>query len=221
MIDELFLIFDRALRAAEYLPMGDLIVDATLVAAPPQRLTRPEKEAGEPADAIWPGQAAKAAQKDLDTRWTVKTGRQRPSDGTRRQLPTITIPVFGTKNHVAIDRWYGFVRRAAVTDAACHDGSMLPEPVTSDNLAASAWADTAYRAAPLRRGWRGELGAGLADPPEETTGPADAAPHRPRQRADISSAREGRARLCSPEGAHGAVCADDRYQRFLPARLTP
>ena len=148
-IDDLFVAFEGALRAAGYLPMGGQIVDATLVSAPRQRLTRAEKEAaraGEPADAIWPGQPAKAAQKDLDARWTVKTGRQ---------LPAIAIPVFGDKNHVAIDRAWGFIRRSAVTDAACYDGSMLPELVTSDNLAAGVWADTAYRSAANE--------AGLAD----------------------------------------------------------
>ena len=151
VIDALFLAFDRALRGAGYLPMGGQIVDATLVAAPRQRLTRPEKEAaksGQPADMIWLEQPARAAQKDLGARWTVKTGRQ---------LPPIAIPVLGYKNHVAIDRRFGFIRRAAVTDAACHDGSMLSELVTSDNLAASVWADTAYRSA-ANEAWLASLG---------------------------------------------------------------
>jgi len=159
-INDLFVAFEGALRAAGYLPMGGQIVDATLVSGPRQRLTRAEKEAarvGEPADAIWPGQPAKAAQKDLDARWTVKTGRRRPPDGAGRQLPTIAIPVFGYKNHVAIDRAWGFIRRSAVTDAACYDDSMLPELVTSDNLAASVWADTAYRSA-ANEAWLADLG---------------------------------------------------------------
>ena len=159
-IDELFVAFEGARRAAGYLPMGGQIVDATLVSAPRQRLTRSEKaaaKAGEPADAIWPGQPAKAAQKDLDARWTVKTGRQRPPDDTGRQLPTLAIPVFRYKNHVAVDRAWGFIRRSAVTDAACYDGSMLQELVTSDNLAASVWADTAYRSA-ANEAWLASLG---------------------------------------------------------------
>ena len=54
----------------------------------------------------------------------------------------MAIPVFGTKNHVAIDGTYGFIRRAAVSDTAHHDGAMLRHLVTSDNLGASindAW----------------------------------------------------------------------------------
>ena len=53
--------------------------------------------------------------------------------------------MFGYKGHIAIDRAYGFIRRSAVTDAACHDCKMLRRLVMTDNLAAGVWADTAYR----------------------------------------------------------------------------
>ena len=158
--DALFATFDRVLREAGYLPMGGQIVDATLVAAPRQRLTATEKgaaKAGRSADEIWPDQPAKAAQKDVDARWTVKTGRRPPPEGAQRQLPAIAIPVFGYKNHVAIDRTYGFIRRAAVSDAAHHDGAMLRRLVTSDNLAASVWADTAYRSQ-ANEAWLASIG---------------------------------------------------------------
>ena len=160
VIDALFATFDRALREAGYLPMGGQIVDATLVAAPRQRLTVTEKgaaKAGRSADEIWPDQPAKAAQKDVDARWTVKTGRRPPPEGAQRQLPAIAIPVFGYKNHIAIDRAYGFIRRAAVSDAAHHDGAMLRCLVTSDNLAASVWADTAYRSQ-ANEAWLASIG---------------------------------------------------------------
>ena len=39
-IDDLFVAFEGALRAAVYLPMSGQIVDASLVSAPRQRLTR-------------------------------------------------------------------------------------------------------------------------------------------------------------------------------------
>ena len=60
-------------------------------------------------------------------------------------MPDIAIPVFGYKNHFVIDRAYGFIRGVAVTDAARHNGKMLRHLVTSDNLAAGVWADSAYR----------------------------------------------------------------------------
>ena len=66
--------------------------------------------------------AIKAAQTDTQARWTVKTVWRREPAGTQRRLPEIAIPVFGYKSHIAIDRAYGFIRRSAVTDAACHDG---------------------------------------------------------------------------------------------------
>lgn len=76
-IRRLFLDFDRQLRDAGYLAMGGQIVDATLVSAPRQRNTADEKaaiKAGKSATEIWPDKPAKAAQKDMDARWTVKIG---------------------------------------------------------------------------------------------------------------------------------------------------
>ena len=147
-VDQLFAAFDRELRGAGYLAMGGQIVDATLVSAPKQRNTDDEKAAiktGKSAAEIWPDSPARAAQKDIDARWTVKTGRRKSPAGSQRNMPAIAIPVFGYKNHVVIDRAYGFIRGSAVTDAARHDGKMLRHLVTSDNLAAGVWADSAYR----------------------------------------------------------------------------
>ena len=147
-MDKLFAAFDGELRRCGYLAMGGQIVDATLVSAPKQRHSDDEKraiKAGKSASEVWPDQPAKAAQKDTDARWTVKTGRRKNPAGSQRRMPDIAIPVFGYKNHVVIDRAYGFIRSSAVTDAARHDGKMLRQLVTGDNLAAGVWADSAYR----------------------------------------------------------------------------
>ncbi len=53
--------------------------------------------------------------------------------------------MFGYKNHLSIDRAYGFVRRFTVTDAAVHDGARLVSVLDKTNTASSVWADTAYR----------------------------------------------------------------------------
>jgi hypothetical protein len=56
-LDMVFADFDRQLKERGYLAMGGQIVDATLVAAPKQRNTTPEKEAikaGKTASEIWP-----------------------------------------------------------------------------------------------------------------------------------------------------------------------
>lgn len=79
-LDRLFKRLNRAITEDGYLPMGGQIVDASLVAAPRQRLREPEKaaiKAGKRAPEIWPETPAKARQKDVDARWTVKVSRAR------------------------------------------------------------------------------------------------------------------------------------------------
>ena len=146
-IQRLFDAFDRQLRDSGYLAMGGQLVDATLVQAPRQRNTVEEKgaiNAGKSAGEIWPDEPAKARQKDTDARWTVKTSRVREGvDG--NPLLALAIPIFGYKNHIVIDRRYGFVRAFKATDAARHDGAVLREIVSRDNTASDVWADTAYR----------------------------------------------------------------------------
>lgn len=127
--------------------MGGQIVDATLVAAPKQRNTAPEKEAikaGKSASGIWPDEPARAAQKDTDARWTLKFAKAKPLANGKPGID-IAIPTFGYKSSVSICRTFGFIRKAKVTDAARFDGRMLRDVVTSANTASDVWADTAYR----------------------------------------------------------------------------
>jgi IS5 family transposase len=88
-LDRLFGQLDRAIRATGYLPMSGQIIDASLVAAPRQRNTDGEKaaiKAGKTAAEIWPDKPAKAAQKDTDARWTLKTSKGKvEADGTARR----------------------------------------------------------------------------------------------------------------------------------------
>lgn len=106
--------FDWQLQKKGYIPMSGQIVDASLVPTPKQRNTDGEKEAikaGKSAAEIWPDEPDKAAQKDVDARWTLKIGgkpRYR-ADGT--PLPQIATPVFGYKSHISIDRRFGFIRQ--------------------------------------------------------------------------------------------------------------
>ena len=140
--------FDWQLHKKGYIPMSGQIVDASLVPAPKQRNTESEKEAikeGKSAREIWPDEPAKAAQKDVDARWTLKIGgkvRHRP-DGT--PLPMIAMPVFGYKSHISIDRRFGFIREAAVTSASAPDGRQLKRLVSRKNTGSEVWADSAYR----------------------------------------------------------------------------
>lgn len=74
----------------------------------------------------------------------MKIGRPRDAEA-RRSLPELGIPVFGYKSHIAIHWRFGLSLSFAVTDAARHDGSLLRELVTTNNIASDIGADTAYR----------------------------------------------------------------------------
>ena len=140
--------FDWQPHKKGYIPMSGQIVDASLVPAPKQRNTDPEKaaiKAGKTAGEIWPDEPNRAAQKDTNARWTLKIGgkvRYRP-DGS--PLPQIALPVFGYKSHISIDRRFGFIRESAVTSAAAPDGRMLRQLLSDENTSMEVWADTAYR----------------------------------------------------------------------------
>ena len=140
--------FDWQLHKKGYIPMSGQIVDASLVPAPKQRNTEDEKEAikaGQSAREIWPDEPNKAAQKDVDARWTLKIGgkvRYRP-DGT--PLPMIAVPMFGYKSHISIDRCFGFIRESMVTSASEADGRQLQHVVSIENTGSEVWADSAYR----------------------------------------------------------------------------
>lgn len=141
--------------------MSGQIVDASLAPAPKQRNTDAEKEAikaGRTAAEIWPEEPNKAAQKDVDARWTVKIGGKIRYDKDGKPLPQIALPVFGyieraratgsskrQRGHIAIDRGFGFIRECDATSAAHADGRTLPALVTTQNTASQVRADSAYR----------------------------------------------------------------------------
>lgn len=153
-LDRLFARLDDAIIEAGYLAMSGQIVDATLVAAPRQRNTEPEKaqiKDGRSASEIWPDQPAKAAQKDTHARWTVKFSKAKPAKDGSKPVD-IAIPVFGYKLHISIDRRHGIIRRRMVTDAAAHDGARLREGLIDlNNTSSEVWADTAYQSRANRK----------------------------------------------------------------------
>lgn len=145
-VERLFARFDAHLKGAGYLAMGGQIVDASIIAAPRQRMTAAEKEIVKGGDIPpdWKTKPRKLAQKDRDARWTLKRGRRkkRPDGTTMMEVAT---PVFGYKNHINTDRRHGFIRKWAVTDAARYDGRELGGLLDRTNTGSAIWADTAYR----------------------------------------------------------------------------
>jgi IS5 family transposase len=145
-VDRLFARFDAHLKGAGYLAMGGQIVDASIIAAPRQRMTDEElaivKGGGIPED--WRTRPAKLVQKDRDARWTLKRGRRKSRpDGTL--MAEIATPVFGYKSHIGTDLRHGFIRKWAVTDASRYDGRELAGLRDMTNTGSGVWADTAYR----------------------------------------------------------------------------
>ena len=143
-IEGLFATFDAALKAEGYLAMSGQIVDASIVVCPKQRNTDAEQQAIKAGHIPegWQDQPKRLAQKDRDARWTLKRARTKATtETTRKRRVEIAIPVFGYKNHVSIDRAYGFVRRFAVTNAAAYDGAQLGAVLDKSNTASPVWAD--------------------------------------------------------------------------------
>lgn len=145
-LEKLFARFDAHLKQAGYLAMGGQIVDASIVAAPRQRMTEEEKKVikGGGIPEAWTAKPRKLAQKDRDARWTLKRGRKKKARDGKTQME-IAVPMFGYKNHIGTDRRHGFIRKWTVTDAARHDGHALAGLLDKDNTASCVWADTAYR----------------------------------------------------------------------------
>lgn len=147
-MDKLFERFDAALHEAGYLAMGGQIIDATVVAAPRQKLTDDEKAVVRSGGTPSGWSKAKRRQKDLDARWTIKRGRSKRSEASEMKAAgvQIAVPVFGYKNHAGIQR-HGLIRRWTVTSAAAHDSRPFEGLLDPKNTASRVWADTAYRSA--------------------------------------------------------------------------
>ena len=145
----LFAAFEEQLCKRGYKPTGGQIVDATLVSAPRQRKRKsgPGRVKARPLSGA--GDPARAAQKDTDARAVVSYSRARKTAEGEQDagLVDISIPHFGYKNHISIDRKWRFVRGETCTQAARYDGHELASVLDATNSSKSVWADTAYRSA--------------------------------------------------------------------------
>jgi IS5 family transposase len=143
LIDRLFSKFGEILVNQGYLAMGGQIVDASIVQAPRQRMTKAEKEQvkkGEiPKD--WQTKPNKLAQKDRDARWMVKYTKAKDET---KGIVDLAIPFFGYKNHISTDRRFGFIRKSEITAANAYDGHILPDLLDSENTSRDVYGDTAY-----------------------------------------------------------------------------
>ena len=143
LIDHVFSKFGEMLVNQGYLAMGGQIVDASIVQAPRQRMTREEKaqiKKGEiPTD--WQAKPHKLAQKDRDARWIVKYTKAKDDN---KNSVDLAIPSFGYKNHISIDRRFGFIRKTEITAANAYDGHFLTSLLDLENTSRDVYGDTAY-----------------------------------------------------------------------------
>ena len=133
VLDQLFALFNEALRSRGLLPKDGHIVDATFVEVPKQRNTRDEnaeiKEGRVPKD--WDNDVNKLCHKDLDACWTKKNEQS----------------YCGYKNHVKVNVASKLIDSAVVTQAAVHDSQALKDLARSGD--GILYADSAYSGAPI------------------------------------------------------------------------
>ena len=136
---------DQLLKNRGYLAMRGQVVDASIISAPRQHMTKEEKEQIKTAHIPegWKDKHAKLAQKDRDARWIVKYSKSKGSEN----LVDIAIPFFGYKNHISTDICYEFIRNTYVTNASCYDGKVLKQILDKNNTTRLIWGDPAYRSA--------------------------------------------------------------------------
>lgn len=145
LIERLFSTFDNALKDQGYLAMSGQIVDATIVSAPRQRMTKAEKETIKKGDIPedWKDHPSKLSQKDRDARWVVKYSKAKGKEG--EKIIDLAMPYYGYKNHISTDKRYGFVRKFHTSEASRYDGKILPYLLDKENTSSDVWGDTAYR----------------------------------------------------------------------------
>ena len=145
LIEKLFSTFDRALKNQGYLAMSGQVVDASIISALRQRMTKEEKETIKQGHIPeeWKKNPSKLAQKDRDARWVLKYSKAKAQENGK--LIDLAIPSFGYKNHISTDKRYGFIRKFHVTDASRYDGKVLHQLLDKENTCSNIWGDTAYR----------------------------------------------------------------------------
>ncbi len=118
---------DQLLRKG-FIARGGQIIDATLVAAPRQHLSRNEKELIKQGATPIGWKPAQRRQKDLDTTWTKKHDKSH----------------FGYKLSINADNKYKVIREIETDTASTHDSQHFSNLLDSCNTSRDVYADRAY-----------------------------------------------------------------------------
>jgi len=126
--ESVFEAVNRQLAKHGYIARGGQMIDASIVQAPRQSLSKEEKElVGQGAMPItW--EPAKRRQKDTDARWTKKHGKS----------------YFGYKVSANADKRYKLVRKIKVSTASEHDTLHFEDVLDPNNTNRNILADKGY-----------------------------------------------------------------------------
>ena len=137
--ESIFEAVNKQLSRHGYIARGGQMIDASIVQAPEQSLSKDEKAlVGEGAMPItWT--PAKRRQKDTDARWTKKHGKS----------------YFGYKVSANADKRYKLVRKIKVSTASEHDTLHFEDVLDPNNiLADKGYVDGAREERLSKQGWR-------------------------------------------------------------------
>ena len=129
-----------------FIARGGQMIDATLVPAPKQKISRKEKEIIDQRATPSDWTPAQRRQKDTDATWTKKHGKG----------------YFGYKLSVNVDKQHKFIRKIVTDTASTGDSCHFDEAFDPTNTSRDAYADRGYpsreREAWLKReGYRNQI----------------------------------------------------------------
>lgn len=111
-----------------YIARGGQIIDATLVPAPRQKISRDEKAILEQHATPAKWKPAKRRQKDRDASWTKKHGKSH----------------FGYKLSINVDKRYKLIRKFETATASVHDSQHFESVLDPSNTSREVYADRGY-----------------------------------------------------------------------------
>lgn len=111
-----------------FMARGGQIIDATLVPAPKQQVSKKERALMQQQAMPIDWKPAKRCQKDMDATWTKKHGKS----------------YFGYKLSVNVDGRYKFIRRLRTDTASVHDSCHFEDVFAPENTCRDVYADRGY-----------------------------------------------------------------------------
>lgn len=128
IIHDLFATVHTMMQQRNMILKEGVIVDATIVQAPHQKITKKEKAQLETGETPPEWSEGKKRQKDTDARWTRKNKKS----------------YFGYKHHIKVSQKTKVVTSFEITPANTHDGHVLETLVGDDDSGEELYADKAY-----------------------------------------------------------------------------